>query len=111
MLLAGLGALAVFSSTLFDIEQIRVTGATNSDPAEIAEITDDLRGQAILTADLGVISDRLELLPWVKYAQVKMRFPHTIDIQIAERTPVAAFQSADGRWRVIDLDGRVACPH
>jgi cell division protein FtsQ len=103
----GLAALAVFSSSLFDIQHIRVSGVANSDPAEISEITDDVMGKAILTADLHSIKVRLEQLPWVKYAQVKMQFPHTVLVQIAERTPVAAFQSADGRWRVIDLDGRV----
>lgn len=107
VLVVGLAALAVFSSSLFDVEQIRVTGAANSDPAEIAEITDDIKGKAILTADLNSVRERLELLPWVKYAEVTMKFPHTVLIQIAERSPVAAFQSADSRWRVIDIDGRV----
>jgi len=107
VLLLGLGALAVFSSSVFDIERVRVTGAVNSDPTQVSEITDDLLGKAILTADLTAIADRLEKLPWVKYAQVKMDFPHTVVVQLAERTPVVAFQSSDSRWRVIDVDGRV----
>ena len=107
LLVLGLAALAVFSSSLFDIQHVRVSGVTNSDPAQIREITDDILGKAILTADLHGVKVRLEQLPWVKYAQVKMQFPHTVLVQVAERTPVAAFQSADGRWRVIDIDGRV----
>lgn len=107
LVVLGLAALAVFSSSLFDVENIEVSGAVNSDPEQIAEITDDLLGQAILTADLDSIETRIETLPWVKYAQVTMDFPHTVRVQVAERTPVAAFQSADNRWRIVDLDGRV----
>jgi cell division protein FtsQ len=43
----------------------------------------------------------------VKYAAIQMAFPHTIEIQIAERLPVAAFYSTDNKWRAIDIDGRV----
>jgi hypothetical protein len=107
VVLLGLVALGVFSSSLFDIENVRVVGAANSDPQQIAEITDDLRGKPILTADLDAVERRLEALPWVARAEVRMDFPHTVVVHIAERTPVAAFQSADGRWRVIDIDGRV----
>jgi hypothetical protein len=107
IVLLALGALGVLASPLFDVETINVKGATHTSEEELDEVLDGLRGKPILTADLGKYEKRLESLPWVKYATITMQFPHTLHVQVAERTAVAAFQSADARWRVIDSDGRV----
>lgn len=103
----GIVAVGIFSTPLFAVNHIKLAGIVYTDQEQIAEITKSIRGKPILTADLNSVRDRLEELPWVKYATVNMDFPHTVVIQIAERTPVAAYLGEDNRWRVIDVEGRV----
>jgi cell division protein FtsQ len=106
-LLIGLVAVGIFSTPLFAVNHIKLTGIVYTNQEQIAEITKSIRGKPILTADLNAVRDRLEELPWVKYATVNMDFPHTVVIQIAERTPVATYLGEDNQWRVIDVEGRV----
>ena len=97
----------VLSTPLFAISKIKVSGVVYTDQEQVNEITASIRNKPILTADLDVVERRLAALPWVKYATAQMHFPHTVVIQIAERTPVAAFLGEDNQWRPIDIDGRV----
>jgi len=107
VVLLGIAAVGVLSTPLFAINTIRVNGVVYTDQEAVEEIAQSLRGKPILTADLNAARDRIAALPWVKYATVEMDFPHTVIIQIAERTPMAAFLGADNQWRVIDVEGRV----
>lgn len=107
LLLLGVIAVGILSTPLFAVNRIQLSGIVYTDQEQIAEITKSIRGKPILTADLNSVRNRLEDLPWVKYASVTMDFPHTVVIQIAERTPVAAFLGEDNKWRVIDVEGRV----
>lgn len=100
-------AALVLSTPLFAISKIKVAGIVYTDQEQVSEITASIRHKPILTADLDGVKRRLAALPWVKYATVEMRFPHTVLIQIAERTPVAAYLGEDNQWRPIDIDGRV----
>ena len=97
----------VLSTPLFAISRINVSGVVYTDQEQVNEITSSIRHKPILTADLGAVERRLSALPWVKYATAQMHFPHTVVIQIAERTPVAAYLGEDNQWRPIDIDGRV----
>jgi cell division protein FtsQ len=107
ILLVLVGALAVLASSLFDVRTVDVQGAVYTDPAQLSEIIDDVRGDAILLVDTRQIERRLERIPWVESARVSTHFPHTLFVDIRERTPIATFAGSDGRYRVIDRDGRV----
>lgn len=107
IVLVGIAAIGVLSTPLFAISTVRVSGVVYTDQDTVAEITKSLRGKPILTADLNAARRKLEALPWVKYATVEMDFPHTVIIQVAERTPIAAYLGEDNQWRVIDVEGRV----
>jgi cell division protein FtsQ len=103
------GALAVVGSPLFDVEadSVRVEGAVYADPAMVQAVIDDLVGTPVLLVDRRGIEDDLERIPWVDTARVTTRLPHSATIEIRERRPLATFQGPDGRFRVIDRDGRV----
>ena len=70
-------------------------------------IVADLDGEAVLRVDTDDYERRIEQIPWVKRARVTTKFPSSARIEIAERQPVATFQGGDGRYRVIDEQGRV----
>lgn len=107
MLLLGIAAVGILATPLFAISTVRYSGVVYTDQEQLVAITDSLRGKAILTADLEGAKRRIEALPWVRYATVEMDFPHTVVVQIAERTPVVTYLGEDNQWRVIDIDGRV----
>ena len=65
------------------------------------------KGDAILLVDTRQIERQLESIAWVESARVKTQFPHRVFIDIRERKPIATFAGSDGKFRVIDRDGRV----
>ncbi len=107
ILLVLVGAVAVLASSLFDVRTIDVQGAVYTDPQQLSAIVDELQGDAILLVDTRQIESQLESIAWVESARVTTEFPHRVFIDIRERRPIATFAGSDGKFRVIDRDGRV----
>ena len=107
ILLVLVGAVAILASSLFDVRTIDVQGAVYTDPQQLSAIVGKVRGEAILLVDTRHIERQLEDIAWVESARVSTDFPHRVFIDIRERKPVATFAGADGKFRVIDRDGRV----
>jgi cell division septal protein FtsQ len=101
------GAFAVLGSSLFAVEQVRVQGAVYTDPVRLQAVVDDLMGEPVLLVDTLAAERDLQAIPWVERAIVTTKFPHEVLIDIRERVPLASFRGSDGRYRVIDRDGRV----
>jgi cell division protein FtsQ len=106
VLLVVIAGLAVLGSSLFAVDSVEVEGAVYTDEARLAAVVEDLEGTPVLRVDTDAAERELEAIPWVEDAVVHTDFPHGAKIEIRERTPVATFEGADGRWRVIDDDGR-----
>lgn len=100
-------AVGVVASPLFGVDEVVVQGATYTDSDVLDAIVDDLVGDAVLLVDSAAIEARLEEVAWVERARVDPVFPGTVVIDIRERRALASFQGGDGRWRVIDVQGRV----
>ncbi|MBI5090431.1 MAG: FtsQ-type POTRA domain-containing protein [Actinobacteria bacterium] len=110
VVLLAVGVLAVFSSSLFAVDRVDVQGATYTekfDAAALQAVIDDLSGEPVLLVDTSGAEAALEQIPWIERAFVTTDFPHGVLIDIRERRPLATFQGSDGRYRVIDRDGRV----
>ena len=66
---------------------------------------------SVLSANISDVKDRLEKISWIKSVAVQRKLPGKISIRIAERTPIAIFQSqhklhlVDGDGVVLDNDG------
>lgn len=101
------GTLAVVASPLFKATDVRVQGAVYTDRDVLAAVITDLQSTPILLVDTKAEERRLERVPWVETARVATSFPHTVVIDIRERRPLATFRAGDGKWRVIDVEGRV----
>jgi cell division protein FtsQ len=100
-------AVGVVASPLFGVDDVVVQGATYTDTDVLDAIIEELSGDAVLLVDSAAIEARLEEVPWVERARVDPTFPGTVVIDIRERRALASFQGGDGRWRVIDVQGRV----
>ncbi|NNE11687.1 MAG: FtsQ-type POTRA domain-containing protein [Ilumatobacter sp.] len=109
LLVLGVGVLAVLGSDLFAIQrdQVTVIGAVYADPDEVAAVVDDLVGTPALLVDTQGAERRLEAIPWVHTAKVTVDFPHRATIDIRERAAISTYQGPDGRFRVLDREGRV----
>jgi cell division protein FtsQ len=110
VVLLGVAVLAVFSSSLFAVDRVDVQGATYTsfyDADQLQAIVDDLKGQPVLLVDTLAFERRLESIPWIERAFVTTDFPNRVFVDIRERRPLAAFEGSDGKYRVIDRDGRV----
>jgi cell division protein FtsQ len=102
-------ALAVLGSPLFAIraERVVVTGAVYTDEEALDEVLDDLVGTPSLRVDTRRLEQRLEAIPWVERARVRTDFPYGASVEIRERGAMTTYQGPDGRFRVLDRDGRV----
>lgn len=107
VLVVVIGVLAVLGSSLFSVDDVDVTGVQRSDPEAIAAVVDDLIGEPVLLVDTDAAEDRLEQIPYVDTARVRTDFPSRVTIEIRERQPVATTAGADGRFRILDREGRV----
>jgi cell division protein FtsQ len=99
--------LLLLTSPLLSIRNIEVEGAVYVNQARLDEVLVQLKGDAILTADLHGATRQIEAIPWVRRARVSMHLPSTIVVQIDERQPTAFFRAVDGFIRVIDREGRI----
>ncbi|MEA3078322.1 MAG: cell division protein FtsQ [Actinomycetota bacterium] len=113
LLMAGVGALAVgavvyavLRSPLLDVDTIRVRGAANTTPAEVATAGGLDRHPQLVDLDSAKVATRIESLPWVQRATVARRWPGTVEVTLLERTPLAAVPG-DGGWAMVDATGRV----
>ncbi len=61
-------------------------------------------GKPILEYSLAEMKEKLEKVPLVRHARITRMLPHTLDIQIEERTPVAVWQY-QGALQLVDADG------
>lgn len=107
VILLAVAAIAIVASPIFDVRVVNVQGATYTDADVLQGVIDDLLGEPVLLVDTRAAEKALEAVPWVESARVRTDFPHTVLIDIRERHAVATFQSGDGRFRVIDEQGRV----
>lgn len=103
----GIGVLALLGSSLFAVDDVTVTGNVYTDPDQLQAIVDDLIGTPVLRVDTDAVEAQVEAIAWVEDARVRTSFPNSASIDIRERTPIATMAGADGRYRVIDVDGRV----
>jgi cell division protein FtsQ len=103
------GVLAVLGSPLFAVREgdVEVFGARYTDEQRLQEIIDDAVGTPVLRLDTDQVEADIEAIPWVDEASVSTDFPHGLVIDIREREAWTTYQGPDGRFRVLDRDGRV----
>jgi cell division septal protein FtsQ len=110
LLLAVLGwaAYAIFDSPNFYVYGAEIQGNSIVTPDEVY-IATELDGMSVFWVDPADVAARVEALPHVKSAQVKVRLPAHVTVTIEERKPELVWQTGDARWW-IDAEGTVAPP-
>jgi cell division protein FtsQ len=103
------GAAGLVHTSVFGARHVRVSGAPNIPRSSVVDAA-QLRGDPpLVDLDATAIAGRVEHLPWVLTASVKIAWPWTVRIHITERIPVAAIKLAGTArtYAVCDVTGRV----
>jgi cell division protein FtsQ len=96
----------LFRSPLLSIRDVAVSGEVRSDPAAIAAEAGFSVGVPTMSVRAGTLREALLRDPWIADAEVSVSWPGSIEIDVAERVPVAAMHSPRG-WLVLAVDGAV----
>lgn len=98
----GAGVWALYFSSLLSVQRVQVTGVRMLSVAQVEQVAKVRMGVPLARADLGGITTRVEKLPAVLHASVSRSWPHTVHIDVTERTPVAVVQQGAALKRVDD---------
>ena len=88
------------------VREVLLEGSHNTPPELVREALGIRHGDPILGFSPQEAKERLELIAWIERAHVERLLPGTIRVRIEERRPFAIWQR-DGRFSVIDRDGKV----
>jgi cell division protein FtsQ len=92
LVVALVGGVVVYNSSLFSIDNVEVKGVEHLTSSEMAQLANVPEGSTLLRVDTGSIESRLEQNAWVKSASVKRKFPHTLEIDVTERSVLAVVE-------------------
>lgn len=70
-------------------EQVEITGTRYVQKANVLGIFAADRGHSVLRIPLDQRRHQLEAIPWVERATVRRALPNKVEVEIAERTPIA----------------------
>ncbi len=88
----------------FQVAHFEVHGARHSGTLAVQQATGFGEGSAILDVDVHAVADRIEQLPWIRHATVRVKMPDTLQIDVEEHVPVALL--ADGGLWLLDAEAR-----
>ena len=103
----GVEKLAVAAG--FGVKRITVEGQSHATDAEITAALKAGPDTMMLGFDTDAAKARLEVVPWIRHAQVMRLLPSTLQVQIEERVPYAIWQN-HGQTYVVDVEGVTLAP-
>src|SRR5690242_15470595 len=116
VILGAIGALTVLgyqtvtASNFFQVKTIDVAGVDRASTDEIKRIVSgDTQRSGVWNADLPDIRQKIEKLPFVKFAAVSRVLPNGLKVVVTERIPIAVVKVSTGNF-LIDADGELLAP-
>lgn len=103
----GYGVTFLVSETGFlRVSRVTVRGNSRLSTGEVMALVSDLKGDSVLTADLGAYRTRLVDSPWVAEASLRRVLPGSVEITLRERSPIGLCRLLD-RLYLVDATGTV----
>jgi cell division protein FtsQ len=99
-------ASAVTSWSGLGIENVKITGQSETSEVDVLERLDMGPYPSIVTFDVDRARENIRTLPWVEDATIRKLFPDTVEIAVTERTPYAIWQRGPA-LALISADGSV----
>lgn len=88
------------------LDQVQVTGRSETSQTEILTAIGVQRGAPLLGIDIQAIRQHLTALPWVATATVERRFPNGLAVEITEAQPLALWQRQQQLY-LVSRDGKI----
>lgn len=99
LLLVGLGLggrVLLYDAGLVDVETVQVTGLVTVPETDVRAAAAIQTGSPLADLDTAAAASRVARLPAVASVQVAREWPHTVVIEVTERTPVASVATPGG---------------
>ncbi|MFC7548459.1 cell division protein FtsQ/DivIB [Plantactinospora sp. GCM10030261] len=96
----------VVGTGAFGVREVRVAGADLLSDVEVRTAAAVPAGVPLARVDLAAVRERVAALPQVDRVTVGREWPHTLRVEIVERTPLLAVPREDG-FAVLDAEGVV----
>lgn len=87
-----IGAVVVYNSSLFTIENVQVSGVEHLTSEEMSILAAVPSGETLLRVDTAAIKDRLMQDAWVQDVQINRIFPSTLELVVTEREIAAVVE-------------------
>lgn len=97
--------IIVWTTPLFQVERIEVSGTAVLDPADVVALGQDAIGRSVLVADLDGIAVAVAALAPVKSVDVTRSWPDAVSVAVTEREPFIAVPSGDETFLMVDSEG------
>ncbi len=108
VLLAWAAANALQRLPLFPLRQLVVTSPlVQLSPAQVEHAARTGINGNFFTVDLGGAQEAFQRLPWVRRADVRRRWPDTLELQVEEHRAVARWTTLEGEARLVNSHGEV----
>ena len=95
----------LLASPLLAVSRVEVTGTARLTPAQVLQAADVRPGTPLARVDSPAVKARLAALAPIARVRVVRAWPHTLRLQVTERTPVAVVRQPDGAWALVDAHG------
>ncbi len=102
-----LAFVIVWTTPLFEVKRIEVTGTSVLDSEEVAALGRDAVGRSVLGADLDAIANAVAALAPVKSVDVTRSWPNAVSVAVTEREPYMAVPTDDETFLMVDSEGVV----
>ena len=104
LLVVGGLAWLVYGTSVLGVRDVHVVGTDSLTPAQVEEAAAVPAAEPLARVDLDAVRDRVQALPAVERAVVSRGWPSAIEVQVVERTPVAAVPVGE-QYALIDAEG------
>jgi cell division septal protein FtsQ len=101
------GGWFLVHTSLFSARSVTVTGNLHESAAQVVSQAGLATHPPLLDVNAGAAAARLEQLPWVRTATVRVSWPDGVHIAVTEETASFTASTADGKWESLSSDGRV----
>jgi cell division protein FtsQ len=101
------GAWFLLHSPLFSARALTVTGNLHESAAQVVAQAGLSSHPPLLDVHAGTAAARIEQLPWVRTAAVRVSWPDGVHIAVTEETPRLVVSAPGGGWKILSADGRV----
>jgi cell division protein FtsQ len=101
------GVWFLLHTPLFSARRFSVTGNVHETVAQVVAQSGLAAHPPLLDINASQAAARLEGLPWVQSATVRVAWPDSVHITVVEEVPKLEMAEASGQWASLSDDGRV----